>query len=130
MFSTVVFGVSLTGLVVLFVCKTLELSKNVTTPLQGIRQAIDPVLTEGWARYRAMFGKMVHLAMYTFAMWVNTGLRKTMAVFDTTAHGVASKLNRYLRTRRLHMRHGDEVSAHLKTVLEKTKQDSERHDPL
>ena len=130
MFPTVVFGVSLFGLVALFFCKSLELSRNIATPLQSIRRAVDPILTDGWAYYSVLCRKMIRFAIHTTTAWINMGIRKIAVVFDTTVHTVATKLNRYLRTRRLHIRHGSEVSAHLRTVLEKTKQDTERPDSL
>ncbi len=130
MWPTIVFGVSLVGLVLLFGFKTLELSRNTRTPLHRVRQVGDPILTEGWAYYSARFRKATFTGLRVCTLWLKSAIHKTETTFDITVHAIAARLNRYLRTRRLHIRHGSEVSAHLKTVLEKTEKNTPPSDAL
>ena len=128
--STAVFGASLLGLITLFGLKSLELTRDTKTPLHHIRRIGDPILTEGWAHYRARGRKLAFTGLRIGIIWLRTAIHKTIATFDSIVHALASHLNRYLRTRRLHIRHGSGVSTHLKTVLEKTEQKAEESDPL
>lgn len=119
-----VFLVSLLGLAALFVCKTLELGRNIRTPLTALRRVGDPMLTEGWTQFSTRFKTAARAGLHASILWVGTAARKAEIAFDVTVHAIAARLNRYLRTRRFRMRHGSEVSAHLKTVLEKTEKDT------
>ncbi len=120
MLSLSVFGVSLFGLVALFVCKILELSRNVRTPLSALRRVGDPILIEGWLYYSNRFRKFTFVIVRAFVLWLSAVIRKTEAFFDSMMHTIAVRLNRYLRAKRQSLRTGKEVSAHLKTVLERT----------
>ena len=124
-FSTTILGISLAGLVVLFGVKAFELKRNARTPLSRIREAGDPVLTRGWAHARAKSRTLAFTGLRVGILGLRTALHKAETKFDTSIHAIALRLNRYLRTRRLHMRHGSEVSTHLKSVLEKTKKAEE-----
>lgn len=130
LWSTAVFGISLLGLISLFGLKSLELTKDTKTPLHHIRRVGDPILTEGWAYYRARGRKLAFTSLRIGIIWLRTAIHKTVATFDASVHALASQLNRYLRTRRLHIRNGGGVSTHLKTVLEKTEQKAEEADSL
>lgn len=123
-----VFGVSLFGLVVLFWCKTLEVGRGARTPLTVLRRVGDPILTETWVYYRARFRKLAFASLRVFLLWISAVIHKIEAMFYVVVHSIATHLNWYLRTRRHHMRRGGEVSAHLKTVLEKTKGNTDRSD--
>ncbi|HBV00881.1 MAG TPA: hypothetical protein DEF00_00610 [Candidatus Taylorbacteria bacterium] len=124
MLSTAVFAISLLGLLALFGFKMLELNWNTKTPLTPLRRVADPILTHGWVYCRDRLRKAVSAGFHASVIWVSTTVRKIEVAFYATVHGITARLNRYLRTRRLHIRHGNEVSAHLKTVLEKTEKDS------
>ena len=130
MWSAALFGISLVGLVALFACKSLELSRGARTPLESLRRFLDPIITEGWAfcsvRTRSIARKGIRICLIS----LRTGIQKTEATFDATIHVIATRLNRYLRTRRLHRHHGGEVSTHLKTVLEKTEKGTAEPDSL
>lgn len=124
MLPTTVFGLSLIGLVVLFACKSLELSRNAKTPLESIRRIGDPVLVNSWAYVSIRCRRLMFMTLHLSILGLRSAIQKTEATFDATVHVIATRLNRYLRTRRLHRHHGSEVSTHLKTVLEKTEQKS------
>ncbi len=130
MLSTTVFAIALVGLVALFWCKTLELNQGSRTPLQSLRRIGDPILVESWAYYSARCKKAMFKGLYVSILGIRSGIQKVEATFDATVHVVATRLNRYLRMRRLHMRHGGEVSTHLKTVLEKTERNAAGSDSL
>lgn len=123
MASVALFSISLFGLAAVFGCKLLELGGNVRTPLTVLRRVGDPLLTEGWGHLRERLKETARAGLRAAVLSVARAARKAQVAFDTTVHGIAARLNRYLRTRRLHMRHNGEVSAHLKTVLEKTEKD-------
>lgn len=122
LFATV-FGVALLGLVALFWCKILELQGKVTL-LQSIRRVGDPLLVESWTYYSVRCKQVAFRGLHVSLLGVSSGLQKTEAAFDATVHALATRLNRYLRMRRLHRQHGSEVSTHLKTVLEKTEKNA------
>lgn len=130
MFSTVVFAVSLFGLLALFGFKTLELRRNTKTPLTALRRVADPILTEGLVYCRVRFRTVLSAGLHVSALWLRTSVRKSEVAFYASVHGITARLNRYLRTRRLHIRHGSGVSTHLKTVLEKADKDKEQPDSL
>lgn len=130
MWPTAVFGVSFLGLVLLFSLKALELHLNKRTPLHHVRRIGDPILIAGWTYYSTRFRKAAFTGLRVCILWLRSAIHKTETTFDSTVHAIAGHLNRYLRTRRLHIRHGSEVSAHLKTVLEKTEEDTERPHSL
>lgn len=130
MLSTAVFGISLLGLVLLFGFKAFELSRNARTPLHHIRRVGDPLLTERWVYYRTRFRTAAFIGLRVCMLWLRSAIHRTETTFDITVHAITARLNRYLRTRRLHIRHGSEVSAHLKEVLEKTEKETIKSDPL
>lgn len=125
MASIALFSISLFGLAAIFGCKLLELGGNTRTPLTTLRRVGDPLLVEGWEHLRERVKKTARAGLRAAILWIAATARKTQVAFDTTVHGIAARLNRYLRTRRLHLRRNGEVSAHLKTVLEKTEKDVE-----
>ncbi|HCB35801.1 MAG: hypothetical protein A2W52_01410 [Candidatus Taylorbacteria bacterium RIFCSPHIGHO2_02_49_25] len=126
MISTTVFAVSFLGLLALLGCKILELNRGVQTPLTRFRSAVDPLLARCLAYCRLNVRMAVSAGFHASLRSVRTSSIKIRTVFDATMHTVAARLNRYLRTRRLHLRHGNEVSAHLKTVLEKEDKNNKR----
>lgn len=128
MFSTVVFAVSLLGLLALFGFKTLELRRNTKTPLTALRRVADPILTEGLVYCRVRLRTIMSVGLHVSALWLRTSVRKSEIAFYASVHGITARLNRYLRTRRLHIRRGSEVSAHLKTVLGKADKNKEESD--
>lgn len=119
MFSTVVLGLSLLGLVALFGCKTLELTRDAKTPLAGIRRVGDPMVSNGLLRCTVLCRTISCAALHTSASWLQTTARKTRVSFDVALHALTARLNRYLRGRRAEMRVNGEPSARLKTVLQK-----------
>ena len=125
MLSFSVFAVSLFGLAAIAGCKILELGGKVRTPLTLLRRVGDPMLTEGWAKYRAQAREAIRSGFRASVLSVAATARKAEIAFYATVHAIAARLNRYLRARRLHKRIGGEVSAHLKTVLEKTQKNTE-----
>lgn len=120
MISVAVFGISLAGLLAVVGCKALELSGRARTPLSALRRVGDPLLMESWKHLRERVKEAARAGLRAAILSIARAAHRTQVVFDTTVHAIASRLNRYLRTRRLPMRHNGGVSAHLKTVLEKT----------
>lgn len=123
MASIALFSISFLGLAAIFGCKLLELGGNVRTPLTALRRVGDPLLMESWEHLRERLKEAARAGLRAAILSVARAAHKTQVAFDTTVHAIAARLNRYLRTRRLHIRRNGEVSAHLKTVLEKTEKD-------
>ncbi len=129
-FSTTILVISLVGLVALFGMKALELSRGVNTPLRKIRETGDPLLLRGWSYSSAKLRLFAFTGLRVGIISLRTAIHTAEARFDASMHAIAARLNKYLRTRRLHIRHGSEVSTHLKTVLEKTEQKAEESNSL
>jgi hypothetical protein len=117
-----VFTLSLLGLILLFGLKVLELSWNARTPLHQVRRIGDPLVCNSWAICSRVCKMFALHATHTSTVWTATTLRKTHLFFDELMHKVATRLNRYLRGRRMEIRGSGTVSPKLKTVLEKTGQ--------
>ena len=130
MFTTTVFTVSLFGLAALFGFKAFELSRNAKTPLTTLRRIVDPSLIRGLSYCRNSFRKVLSTGLHLLLHWVGALVRRIEVAFYTTIHTIAARLNRFLRAKRLHIRNGGDVSAHLKTVLEKTEKDKEQPHSL
>ena len=131
MFSATIFGISLLGLVTLFALKSLELTRNVQTPLSYIRRAFDPLVYNGWITCKQTLRYLSVTIISLSVIWLKTTLRNTHHFFDVLVHSLAIRLNRYLRGRRTQVRQGTaDVSVHLKNVLEKTEGDSSRPNSL
>lgn len=130
MLSTVVFSASLFGLSALFCFKALEISRHTKTPLTTLRRVADPILTEGLAYCTNHFRAAMSAGLHVSVLWLGTSIRKIEVAFYVAVHGITARLNRYLRMRRLHIRHGSEVSTHLKTVLEKADKSKGQPDSL
>lgn len=128
MVSFAIFSISLLGLLAILECKALELNKNARTPLAILRRVGDPMLAENWKHYSARCRKAAFTGLRASLLWASATMRKTEAAFDAAVHGITARLNRYLRTRRLHTHRGSKISAHLKTVLEKTEKHAEPPD--
>jgi len=124
-FSTIVLVVSLLGLAGLFCLKSLELTRDVSTPLRKISAVGDPLLRRGWSYGSAKLRLFAFTSLRVGIISIRTAIHTAEARFDASMHALAARLNKYLRTRRLHIRHGSEVSTHLKAVLEKTEQKTE-----
>lgn len=122
MLSTALFGLSLLGLVALFGCKVLELTRDVRTPLAHVRRIGDPLVNDGWFRCAALCRNLSLTALQASANWLKTAARKARSSFDVTLHALTARLNRYLRGRRIEMRINGEPSVRLKTVLQKTEE--------
>lgn len=119
MLSGAIFGVSLLGLIALFGCKLLELTRNAKTPLTNIRRVGDPLVSSGWLRCTVLCRTLSFTALQTSTKWLAAAARKTRTSFDAALHALTARLNRYLRGRRTEMRVNGEPSARLKTVLQK-----------
>lgn len=125
MFSATVFGISLLGLVTIFALKIIELTRGVRTPLSYVRSACDPLVYNGWITCKQTLRHLLVTITHLSVIWSKNALHNTHLFFDALMHSLAIRLNRYLRGRRTQVRQGEgDVSAHLKTVLEKTKEDS------
>lgn len=129
-FSTTILVISLVGLVALFFLKTLELNRGTNTPLRKIREAGDPLIRKGWSYSSAKLRLFAFTGLRVGIISLRKAVHTAEARFDASMHAIAARLNRYLRTRRLHIRHGNEVSTHLKSVLEKTERKAEESDSL
>ncbi|MDO8594019.1 MAG: hypothetical protein Q7R93_00700 [bacterium] len=131
MWSTALFSLSLLGLIILFVCKALELSRGVTMPLERLRGVGDPIVERWWfyatTRSRTFLTGLLALC----ARKIKTMLQKAELHFDATVHKITIRLNRYLRGKRQSTQsRPEDVSKHLKTVLEKTEKKATESDPV
>ncbi len=129
-FSTTVLVVSLIGLIALFCLKSLELLRGMNTPLRKIREAGDPLIRKGWIYSSTKLRLFAFTGLRVGILSLRTAIHTAEARFDASMHALAARLNKYLRTRRLHIRHGSEVSTHLKSVLEKTERKAEESDSV
>ncbi len=119
MFPFFIFIVGLGGLVALFALKSFELSCNAQTPLSRVRKFGDPLVTAGSRECIGVCRALSRKAVATTAAWVRGAAHNVRASFDSFAHALAARLNRYLRGRRIDRRVNGEPSARLKSVLQK-----------
>ena len=123
MWSTIIFAIALFGLVLLFGLKAFELAKGVHTPLIHVRKVGDPIIIHGWTKSRHHSRKIAFSVLHACVLWARSAIQQTESFFHNGLHTIAARLNRYLRAKRVNIGRESEVSAHLKTVLEK----EERH---
>lgn len=130
MFSSILFGISLVGLIALFALKSLELSRNTRTPLSYVRRLGDSLIQDVSARCRITCQTFSLKALRACVGWTENFLREARSSFDAALHACAARLNRYLRGRRIERRTNGEPSARLKTVLQKTDDTTPPASPL
>jgi len=129
MISLALFGISLVLLIALFGCKTLELRQNVWTPLKSIRRFGDPLVEESFAKVSRASRTYSTTTTRATLKWCKALLRSIHRSFDRSLHVFALELNRYLRGRGAKRGEESDISAHLKTVLEKTEEVSDDSVP-
>lgn len=120
MLSIITFGIALFGLGVLFICKAVELSFNAATPLTALRRVGDPLVKGGANRCDALCRSGARYLVQTGRRYGALIRREGEHLIDFLVHRIAARLNRYLRGRRIVIRaRSEDVSTHLKTVLER-----------
>ena len=123
MWSIALLGIAIAGLASLFMCKSLEISRNLRTPLGALREKADPLMERGWRwsslKCQNLYANVVNVS----SAWITEATREVESAFNKTLHAIATWIHRYLRGRRVLLPIRDEdVSAHLKNVLEYKKE--------
>ena len=125
----ILFAVSFLGLCVLFVCKHLEETRGMRTPLSSLRRRGDWLVTDGWVSWTA------RVSRHTHELFVSS-----FSFFKDAAHDVAAQLHRglhsfsvwfgeYLKRRNARKERGA-ASVYVKNMLEykqKIQTDADTH---
>lgn len=116
--SLVLFGMGLTGLFALFLCKHLERTRAVETPLTTLRRSGDPLITDGWRRWKEQFrAHTVHI-FYRSSALCRDGAHKAGTRLNGFLHSLSVQFGEYLKRNGASGEKNDNASTYVKNMLE------------